>query len=232
MRVKISTRASRPFVDILPRRTYFHRKAFNLRRVRGGFRTSRRFCYTSFASLLIVYFFDSSACPARTSPLATRCIYICVYVCASPPFLVLLLPAGRNLARPGYEIFSQFFLDRPAFPRFLSRRSVLRGKRTLSSLNGFTMCYTEAPSLQRTYIWMRTSQEGCLGRNSFKDQRPRKLEPPRTKYTWFYVNPSIRKPAPSNATGFNIPGFSGFGETGPTISRNWKINKFQIENFF
>lgn len=67
-----------------------------------------------------------------------------VRMCASFPFFVLFLPAGRNLAQPGYEIFSQFFHNRPdVFSLPISRGALQEGKgeRIRSFLNDFTMLY-------------------------------------------------------------------------------------------
>lgn len=115
-------------------------------------------------------------------------------MCARFPFFVLFLPAGRNLAQPRYEIFSQFFHDLPDVFSLPISRGVLRGGRIRPSLNDFTMRYTEARSLQSTYIWMRMSQEGSFGQNRFEDQRPRGLEATRVKCTWFYVKSGIQRP--------------------------------------
>lgn len=111
-----------------------------------------------------------------------------VRMCANLPFFVLFLPASRNLARLGYEIFSQFFHDRPDVFSLPISRGVLQEERIRPSLNDFTTRYTETPSLQRTYIWMRMLQEGSFGQNRFEDQRPRGLEATRVKCTWSMWN--------------------------------------------
>lgn len=77
-----------------------------------------------------------------------------VRMCVNLPFFVLFLPAGRNLTRPGYEIFSQFFHDCPDVFSLPISRSVLQGERIRPSLNDFTTCYPEVLSLQRTYLHM------------------------------------------------------------------------------
>jgi len=114
-------------------------------------------------------------------------------MCANLPFFVLFFPAGCNLARPGYEIFSQFFHD-PDVSSLPISCDVLQGERIRPSLNDFATRYTEAPSLQRTYIWMCMSQEGSFGQNRFEGQRPRRLDATRVKCTWFYMKSGIQRP--------------------------------------
>lgn len=127
-----------------------------------------------------------------------------VRMCANLPFFVLFLPAGRNLARPRYEIFSQFFHDCPDVFSLPISRGVLQGERIRPSLNDFTTRYTEAPSLQRTYIWMRMSQ-GSSDQNRFEDQRPPGLETTRMKCTWFYVKSGIQRPDHVKPLGPTVP---------------------------
>lgn len=104
----------------------------------------------------------------------------------------------QSCSLSGYEIFSQFFLDRPTLSCFLSLYSVLQGKRIHPSLNDFTIRCTEAPSLQRICIRMCCKKD--LLANTFEDQRSRGLQTVQTKCTLFYVNPGIQIPDHVKAT--------------------------------
>lgn len=85
-------------------------------------------------------------------------IFSSLILLASPLFCTFR-PMSQSRSLPVYEIFSQFFLDRPTLSRFLSSRSALRGKRIRPFLNDFTIRYTETPSLQRICIRMRCKKD-------------------------------------------------------------------------
>lgn len=130
--------------------------------------------------LLIRYPFDLSILRVffpRWSPISLFCTF--------RPML-----QSRSLSE--YEIFLQFFLDRPttAFPLLISR-SVLRGKRIRPSLNYFAIRSAEAPTLQRICIQMPCKKD-LLAKTRLRIKGREGLQTVRTKCTLFYVNPAIQ----------------------------------------